>query len=484
MNPLKILRKYSLVRNIGEEASKKPFYSSVDEAIEEIVKKQPKATGDQYLGMMLKSKGVKPAEVKDRGLESALKGKGKMTGQDLVKMAEESPAPNIEQKILRSDPIPSYKELQDIEGRAYRTGDYTEYNEAKKLVDMQESGLYGEFAPGSTIYSGSEYTVPTGSNYREILIKLPRDESSSQSFTAKHYGKHGLNTLAHARVQDMRGPNGEKIMLIDEIQSDWHQAGRKRGYKPEGDERVAATAIPKEGYFEVRDQHGNFIANVMNHDMTNPSAEAALTIADRRIASPEIGMQADDLRVPDAPFKNTWHELTMKRLVDDAARKGYDKVVFSPASLQKTRYPDSGAEALFDLLYDQKLPKFVSKQYGVDVGEYPVKTQDLNIVGGNRGGFAIVKRGSAQNIGNIYETREAAEEAVRNMSEVPYHSFDITPEMRQSIIEKGQPLYQMAPVGVGAAAISEEEPMPYKKGGKIKKPISMDAMRLAVMKRK
>jgi len=70
------------------------------------------------------------------------------------------------------------------------------------------------------------------------------------------------------------------------------------------------------------------------------------------------------------------------------------------------------------------------------------------------------------------------------MNEVPYHSFDITPEMRQSIIEKGQPLYQMAPVGVGAAAISEEEPMPYKKGGKIKKPISMDAMRLAVMKRK
>ncbi|MDH5642333.1 MAG: hypothetical protein OEY28_13675, partial [Nitrospira sp.] len=250
-----------------------------------------------------------------------------------------------------------------------------------------------------------------------------------------------------------------------------------------GDERVAATAIPKEGYFEVRDQHGNFIANVMNHDMTNPSAESALTIADRRIAAPEIGKQADDLRVPDAPFKNTWHELTMKRLVDDAARKGYDKVVFSPASLQKIRYPESGAEKFFDLLYDQKLPKFVSKEYGVEVGQYPVKTKDLSVVGANRGGFTIVERGSAKGIGEVYETREAAQAAADEMSRIPYHSFDITPEIRESITTQGQPLYQLAPVAgaVGAGMMATDEEVPqYKKGG----PVSMDAMRLAVLNKR
>jgi len=479
----------SLVRQILEKATKgatkgaKPFYSAVDKAILDIVEKQPKANGDQYLGMILKAKGVKPAEVKDRGLESALKGKGKMSGEDLVKTAEKRPAPEVVQRTLRSEPIPSYDELLDIESKAYRTGDFSEYERAKELVDMQERGIYDKFGPGETMYSEKKYTVPTGSNYREILIKLPRDESSPQSYVAKHYGKEGLNTLAHARVQDMSGPNGEKIMLIDEIQSDWHQSGRKRGYRAEGDERVAATAIPKEGYFEVRDQHGNFIANVMNHDMTNPSAESALTIADRRIAAPEIGMQADDLRVPDAPFKNTWHELTMKRLVDDAARKGYDKVVFSPASLQKIRYPESGAEKFFDLLYDQKLPKFVSKEYGVEVGQYPVKTKDLSVVGANRGGFTIVERGSAKGIGEVYETREAAQAAADEMSRIPYHSFDITPEIRESITTQGQPLYQLAPVAgaVGAGMMATDEEVPqYKKGG----PVSMDAMRLAVLNKR
>lgn len=434
----------SLVRQILEKATKgatkgaKPFYSAVDKAILDIVEKQPKATGDQYLGMILKAKGVKPAEIKDRGIESALKGKGKMSGEDLVKTAEERPAPEVVQRTLRSEPIPSYDELLDIESKAYRIGDFSEYERAKELVDMQERGIYDKFGPGETMYSGKEYTVPTGSNYREILIKLPRDESSPQSYVAKHYGKEGLNTLAHARVQDMRGPNGEKIMLIDEIQSDWHQAGRKRGYKSENDEIFSAQDI---------------------------------------VEGP------DELPVPEAPFKNTWHELTMKRLVDDAARKGYDKVVFSPASLQKIRYPESGAEKFFDLLYDQKLPKFVSKEYGVEVGQYPVKTKDLSVVGANRGGFTIVERGSAKGIGEVYETREAAQAAADEMSRIPYHSFDITPEIRESITTQGQPLYQLAPVAgaVGAGMMATDEEVPqYKKGG----PVSMDAMRLAVLNKR
>jgi len=480
VNPLKAL---SMIRRVGETPSKKPFYSAVDKAIDEIVKKQPKGTGDQYLSMILKTKGVKPIEVKDRGIDVALKNKGKVSGADLQKIADENPPPDITQKTLKSDPIPSYDDLLDMESKGYRTGDFSEYNEAKELIDLQERGVYGEFAPGKTMYSEKKYTNPTGSNYREILIKLPRDKSSTQSFVSEHYGEEGLNTLAHARVQDMRGQNGEKILLIDEIQSDWHQAGRKRGYRAEGDERVAATAIPQEGYFEVRDQHGNFVANVMNHDMTNHSAEAALTIADRRISAPEIGGQADDIRVPDAPFKNTWHELTMKRLVDDAARNGYDKVVFSPASLQKVRYPNSGAESLYDLLYDQKLPKFVSKEYGVDIGQYPVKNKDLSVIHANQGGFTIVERGSSKGIGGVYETREAAKAAAEQMGNVPYHSFDITPEMRESIINKGQPLYQMAPVGVGAA-VANEESSEYRKGGHVKSAPSLDAMRLAVIKRK
>jgi hypothetical protein len=35
------------------------------------------------------------------------------------------------------------------------------------------------------------------------------------------------NVLVHARVTDRTGPNGEKVLYVEEIQSDWHQAARK-----------------------------------------------------------------------------------------------------------------------------------------------------------------------------------------------------------------------------------------------------------------
>jgi hypothetical protein len=32
------------------------------------------------------------------------------------------------------------------------------------------------------------------------------------------------------RLKDREGPNGEKLLHLEELQSDWHQEGRKKGY--------------------------------------------------------------------------------------------------------------------------------------------------------------------------------------------------------------------------------------------------------------
>jgi hypothetical protein len=40
------------------------------------------------------------------------------------------------------------------------------------------------------------------------------------------------NVLYHVRKQDTK-IGKDKTLLIEEIQSDWHQAGRKQGYKGE-----------------------------------------------------------------------------------------------------------------------------------------------------------------------------------------------------------------------------------------------------------
>jgi hypothetical protein len=64
---------------------------------------------------------------------------------------------------------------------------------------------------------------------QELLALQAKKQSAPSSYQSKHW-KEDPNVLAHMRVQDRRGPNGEKILHVEEIQSDWHQEGRKKGY--------------------------------------------------------------------------------------------------------------------------------------------------------------------------------------------------------------------------------------------------------------
>ena len=45
-----------------------------------------------------------------------------------------------------------------------------------------------------------------------------------RQFNSSHWNDDDV--LVHYRVSDMKGPNGEKVLYVDEIQSDWHQQAR------------------------------------------------------------------------------------------------------------------------------------------------------------------------------------------------------------------------------------------------------------------
>ena len=55
-----------------------------------------------------------------------------------------------------------------------------------------------------------------------------RGETAEQ-YRSSHFDQP--NILAHLRVNDRVDADGKKMLLIEEVQSDWHQAGRDKGYK-------------------------------------------------------------------------------------------------------------------------------------------------------------------------------------------------------------------------------------------------------------
>lgn len=49
---------------------------------------------------------------------------------------------------------------------------------------------------------------------------------TANTFRGGHFDEPDV--VVHARVTDRTGPNGEKVLYVEEIQSDWHQAARRR----------------------------------------------------------------------------------------------------------------------------------------------------------------------------------------------------------------------------------------------------------------
>jgi len=118
-------------------------------------------------------------------------------------------------------------------------------------------------------------------------------------------------------------PKQGRALHIEEIQSDWHQAGRKSGYAISGDTTGwTAEPIGKAGdMWRVRKPDGREIT------ASGQTAEAAIKDA----AMPDGG-------VPDAPFKKNWHELVLKDAIRDAAEKGMDRISWTPGEAQAARY--------------------------------------------------------------------------------------------------------------------------------------------------
>ena len=201
------------------------FYSAVKSAVDTL--KMAKAPGQQWLSTLRNIPGVKPEEIEYYDLPEWL---SSQTG-----------------------PVTKEQLLDQINQRQ---------------IDVVD-------AVGGDKYSS--YTFPGGSNYRELLLTLPPRKGMTNFVNEMHDFSGVENILAHVRVKDRSDLDGNRVLHIEEVQSDWHQAGRERGY-------------------------------------------------------------GEESGIPDAPFKTSWPDLALKRMVRFAAENGYDRIAWTTGADQKFRY--------------------------------------------------------------------------------------------------------------------------------------------------
>ncbi len=190
-----------------------------------------------------------------------------------------------------------------------------------------------------------------GTNYRELLLRLKPGQTEAGSYVGGHWSEYP-NTMAHVRMQDRVGPNGEKILHVEEVQSDWHKDGLETAQgKAQG--RLAAKGIYRgdEGFKELLRK------------------ETILSEGYRREYVPEMARIGGGDTVPDAPFKRTWHDVALKRVLREAAEGGYDKLSINSGravGALEMGGKQSGLDTFYDKVYPNSLNK-ITKKHGVRV---------------------------------------------------------------------------------------------------------------------
>ncbi len=126
-----------------------------------------------------------------------------------------------------------------------------------------------------------------------------------------------------------------KSMHLEEIQSDWHQAGRKKGYQVK---TIPLEIVEAEGGFKIKKPDGELVG-LRGADgpgqvpyPTREQAQKAIDVVRR--AAPHV----ETTGVPNAPFKKNWHELALKRALVEAAEKGFERLSWTPGKAQAERY--------------------------------------------------------------------------------------------------------------------------------------------------
>jgi len=300
-------------------------------------------TGVQALNTLTRS-GVNFEEMEFTKIKDFLKTKDKFSKGELLDY--------IEQNKVKVEPIVKGVERHRV-AEGVNPGEYYVVDEKGNPVSPVQSSeanaryyMRNAFPHEEPKYS--TWQLPGGENYQETLLTLPggtpeskelfnieqeieeiyQSPMGSESLTKRlkelqnqradildKQGKVSVqeilyksphweepNPLVHHRTNQRTDAQGNKGTFVEEIQSDWHREGKSKGYKgiEEIDyEREKLSAIP----FGQR----------------TDDQQSRLDELIKKTAS-------ESQKVPNAPFKNTWHELALKDIIRQAVERG-DKFV-------------------------------------------------------------------------------------------------------------------------------------------------------------
>lgn len=418
--------------NVNAPVSRLGFYNPIEEMATILQRKQ--GPGQAFLNEFTKA-GISKQRLEDAGLAQKLAAAPNITREEVQAMTKGT-MPDVEEVVLSRSVIPPYmKGFANLHMPDLNVNDYRQINQLRKIADerykkaLAENDLdAAEFAmkaeedinkfsrthsygtkPGERLTEFHEYQEPGGKNYREILLKVPvkrvseeearvilnaRPEDklsaydidfASRKANPEFRSAHWMdpNVISHIRMNDRVDAEGKNVLFIEELQSDWAQEGRKKGFGKD---------VPQ----------GPFVKNT-----------------------------------------NEWVDLSLKNIIKRAVDEGYDRVAFIDGYKSYLRFPqgadgestEAGMRKFYDEIIPGRLKALVGKdnvrtipgitqQRPLDVSlqgdRYYVVDADTDIAIPDHPGFRSLER-AEQYLDELYSKSKSMDQI----------GFDITPEIRE-----------------------------------------------------
>jgi len=313
--------------------------------------------------------------------------------------------------------------IKDPQGRFLDIGDHYDIHDLTHELRMHhlDNDILDFMGNEEGVAKYEDYTLPGKyQNYREILTTIPEnisgeirgnkrfnelsrtigqlkatpeehkefgklvDQGKAEDYTNSHYDEP--NILAHMRVND-RMINGKKTLMVEEIQSDWHQAGRKEGYKSELKPLQQEYKNKLEDWRDFIKKEAtkmnlnveslnklsestldSFATNEMYHLMDQPTIDRMNEIFNAKNQAWQNYKSKLSTNVPDAPFKKNWHEMMVKQALDMAAKGDYDAIAFTTGRQQVERYENQLRQAVDKIEFSKGYPPGTITIQGVKNG--------------------------------------------------------------------------------------------------------------------
>ena len=239
---------------------------------------------------------------------------------------------DVSQRLIIDSWIQKYNLVVQEKNQLQADKSYLKY-------DNKEVGTFSDDLKVSDNYKG--YSDEQIMNHAKSLYEKGSPYSGikpiSTDFKSQHFDQP--NILAHLRANDRVDADGKKVLFVEEVQSDWHQTGRQKGYTGDVQAQLGKINEQRQILLDEQRRYEKLAEPYTSQNKDAPSdVIQGWTTVTEQLRTLQTQQNKLGQGVPDAPFKTTWHELSMKRAIQLAAEGGYDRVAFTTGKTQAERY--------------------------------------------------------------------------------------------------------------------------------------------------